>query len=72
MVVKESAGGKGRSAQDAEPAGGFGSQQRIQPEEQSHCDTNRQQRTDKLPQTQSEKDGFLIVPDLFNDFDFDK
>ena len=70
--MKESAGGKGRSAQDAEPAGGFGSQQGIQPEEQSHCDANRQQRTDKLPQTQSEKDGFLIVPNLFIDFYLDK
>ena len=72
VVSKESAGGKGRSAQDAHPADFLGADIRLQGKVDAYCHADRQHRANKLPRIQPEKDVFVVVAYFFRYFDFDK
>lgn len=64
MVFEEAAGGEGRSPKDAHPSHFLAANQRTQSKVQPYGSADRQQRTDKLPGGESEKDGLLIIPDF--------
>ena len=71
MVFEEAAGGEGRSPKDAHPSHFLAANQRTQSKVQPYGSADRQQRTDKLPGGESEKDGLLIIPDFLWYFYFD-
>ena len=64
MIFEKAAGRKGRGPKNAYPAYFLVSDQRPQPKIQPHCGSYGQQGTEQLPEIQSKKDGFLIVPDF--------
>ena len=64
MVFEEAAGGEGRGSEDAHPAHFLAANQRAQTKIQPYGSADRQQRTDKLPGGEPEKDGLLIIPDF--------
>ena len=70
MVFEKAAGGEGPGSQDADPAHFLAANQWTQAKIQPDCHTYGQQRTDKLPGGESEKDGLLIIPDFFWYFNF--
>ena len=72
VVFEKATGRKGRSSENTHPAHFLAANQRLQAEIQSNRYTYSQQGTDKLPGGKSKKDRFLIIPDFFWHFDFDK
>lgn len=70
MVFKKSADCKGSCAQYTDPADFLSSQNWMKNKVEPYCCQNSQQGAEKLSETQSEKDCFLIVLDFFGYFDF--
>ena len=67
--MKEAAHGEGERQQDAQPA--HIREVISEQEVRTHGYANRQRGEDELPETEAEKDGLLVVPDFFVNFDFD-
>ena len=72
MVLKKTADGERRRAKDADPSGSFNSKHGAEQEVQPYSRPDRQNRTEKLAGRKPEENGFFVVPDFLNDFDFDK
>ena len=71
VVGEKTAGGKGRGTQNAHPADFFGADIRLQGKVNAYCHADRQHRADELSRVQPEKDVFVVIANLFGDFDFD-
>ena len=61
---------KGGGSHNAHPAYGFRAEVAPQTEVDAHGDTNGQDRKNELPQGQSKKHAFGIIPDFPVDLDF--
>ena len=69
--MEESCNRNRRGHQQAEPACGFFSDDAAQTEIDTGRQTDGENRTNKLPRRQAEKDGFPVCTDFFWNFDFD-
>ena len=72
MVLKKSADGERRRAKDADPSGSFNSKHGAEQEVQPYSRPDRQNRTEKLAGRKPEENGFLVITDFLDNFDFDK
>ena len=71
VVAEEACQCDRRGSEDTEPACRFFAGKLPRQQEHASSNDQRQCRAKKLPQGQSEKNGFLVLSHLFWDFDFD-
>ena len=72
VVPEESAQSKGQRRQNAHPAGTLSTDGPVQDKIAKHRRGQSHGGADKLPETETKENAFLVVPDLFVNFDLDK
>lgn len=72
VVAEKARRREGRCQDDAEPACGFPAYEAPKAQIDASRDEQRGQRAKELPSRQAKEDAFLVLPDLFRDFYFDK
>ena len=71
VVAEEACQCDRRGRKDTEPTGRFFADKLPRQQEHARSNDQRQYRAKKLTQGKSEKNGFLVLSNLFWDFDFD-
>ena len=70
VVIKKARHGSGRSQDDAEPACGFLADHVAQEQIRAGGDADGKDRAEELPGRQAKENTFLVLSDLFRDFNF--
>ncbi len=70
VVTDKAEGGKGGGPQNAHPAHGLRAEEAAQAEVDTHGHDDGQDRKNELPQGQSKKHAFRVIPDFPVDLDF--
>ena len=70
VIVEKARHGSGRSQDDAEPACGFLADHVAQEKIRASGDADGKDRAEELTGRQTKENAFLVLPDLFRDFNF--